>query len=292
MFHHPQNIPSIIRTQRADSLKKNKIPSIIRIQKVDGTTRIFHHHHQHHHHQRWPRLQRSVPPLSLLVWSFWKSMKQHQQHYHHHLISLLVVWLVKPTWLGWNIICVLYVFLWELMAMKVCCKSLWYATWEIEREREKKNKTHHTQWSFKLSFWVWVLWMSIRVSVVGLILESHLFVGVGFCFLFCVREEEKQQKWVFLWVCVDDVDSHLEQRRNQKPERKRERGMAGATVMVRRSARLLAAATLGSRSPGTWTEPHLPSFLLLHEALQLLFPYFFYFLSFFFPPLMAAPMVF
>jgi len=27
--------------------------------------------------------------------------------------------------------------------------------------------------------------------------------------------------------------------------------MAGATVMVRRSARLLAAATLGSRSPGT-----------------------------------------
>jgi hypothetical protein len=26
--------------------------------------------------------------------------------------------------------------------------------------------------------------------------------------------------------------------------------MAGATVMVRRSARLLAAATLGSRSPG------------------------------------------
>jgi hypothetical protein len=34
MFHHPQNIPSIIRTQRADSLKKNKIPSIIRTQSL------------------------------------------------------------------------------------------------------------------------------------------------------------------------------------------------------------------------------------------------------------------
>ncbi len=78
----------------------------------------------------------------------------------------------------------------------------------------------------------------------------------------------------------------------KKPEtrnqRERERGMAGATVMVRRSARLLAAATLSSRSPGTWTEPHLPSFLLLHEALQFLFPYFFYF----FFPLLAALMVF
>jgi hypothetical protein len=73
----------------------------------------------------------------------------------------------------------------------------------MQPERSRENKTHHTQRSFKLSFWVWVLWMSIRVSVVGLMLESHLFVGVGFCFFFvlCERRRKTTEMGVLVSVC-------------------------------------------------------------------------------------------
>jgi len=220
MFHHPQNIPSIIRTQRL--LEQQEYSIIIRRPKeqihwrrkdsinhqhpkVDGTTRIFHHHqktqrgdwwwrrrifhHHHHHHQRWSRLQRSVPPQSLWFEVFenpWSSI-------HHPTTTTIwsLFWLfgwLNPHDFGWNF----FVFLWELMAMKFAANHFGMQP-ERSRERERENETHHTQWSFKLSMWVWVLWMSIRVSVVGLILESHLFVGVGFCFSF-VWEKKKNNR--------------------------------------------------------------------------------------------------
>ncbi len=45
--------------------------------------------------------------------------------------------------------------------------------------------------------------MSIRVSVVGLMLESHLFVGVGFCFFFvlCERRRKTTEMGVLVSVC-------------------------------------------------------------------------------------------
>lgn len=43
--------------------------------------------------------------------------------------------------------------------------------------------------------------MSIRVSVVELILESHLFVGVGFVFVLCERRRKTTEMGVLVSVC-------------------------------------------------------------------------------------------
>ncbi len=175
MFHHPQNIPSIIRTQRL--MEQQEYSIIIRRPKeqihwrrtrfhqssgpkgwwnnknIPSSSedpkrrfmmkeRIFHHHHHHHlhHHQRWSRLQRSVPPLSLWFEVFenpWSSITTTTTTTIWSFCWLFG-WL-NPHDFGWNF----FVFLWELMAMKVCCKSLWYATWEIEREREREQDPPH-----------------------------------------------------------------------------------------------------------------------------------------------------
>ncbi len=186
MFHHPQNIPSIIRTQRL--MEQQEYSIIIRRPKEQIHWRRTRFHQSSGPKGWWnnknipsssedPKRRLMMkeknipssssssssssemvqtpeicsPPLTL-VWSFWKSMKQHHHHHHHHhLIFLLIVWLVKPTWLWVEFFCVFVGINGHesLLQITLVCNLR-----DRERERERERDPPHP--------------MKLQIVIVGL----------------------------------------------------------------------------------------------------------------------------